>query len=192
MRGVAAYSAAALATVALAAPAISNDECTDAECLTEAGTAGLVDGSAGLQVIRQVMEARGLPQETIDQTMASLEQPGDGTGDAGLLGRISLMLGADALSEDEREVLLEVYAELGIGSADLLGGDGIGSADLLGGDGDGSAETLGSADLLGGDSDGSADLLGADDSADSHRSADLLGSGIGSADLLGADDDPEQ
>jgi hypothetical protein len=109
MRGIAAYSAAALATAGLAAPAIGADECTDPECLTEQaltelasqGVGGLLSGDGSLEFIRQMMEAQGVPQETIDETMAMYEQfYGGGAGDAGSLAGMIELFGADELPED--------------------------------------------------------------------------------------------
>ncbi len=112
LRGVAAFSAAALATAGLAGPAAAaEEECVDIECLTDQigspfgpeGLEGLLGGGPSLEFLRQMMEAQGLPRETIDQAMAIYEQMGL-LGEGGEL--IPELSGASKIETDELSVVI--------------------------------------------------------------------------------------
>jgi hypothetical protein len=72
LTGIAALSAAALATASTALPGIAADDCVDDECLPNATSAE----GASLDFLKQMLESQGLPPETIDQTLALYEQIG--------------------------------------------------------------------------------------------------------------------
>ena len=135
LRGIAAYSAVALASAGLAGSTLAADECTDAECLAEQamsqfateGLEGLMAGDGTLEFVRQMLEAQGLPQETIDQTMAIYEQMGylGGGGGAGKVNGFEDLIeafGGEDIPEGAMLKIEDAYAKLGIDPEDLFAG----------------------------------------------------------------------
>ena len=131
LRSIAAYSAAAIATAGLAGSSLAADECTDAECLSERGMSllapdGLMAGGMNLEFMRQMLEAQGMPQESVDQMMAFYElalTPGGGGGGGGKANSLQEMIqlfGGDEIPDEAMIKITDAYAQLGIDPDDLF------------------------------------------------------------------------
>ena len=128
LEGIAALSAAALATTGLAGSALAadqdeTDDCAFPDVCLDSGTAGPLSGALDTEFVRQMLKAQGLPAESIDQVLAfytSMLSGGDGaTPDMAAL-MAAFGGGGGELSDDVMAKIEASYAELGLDPAALF------------------------------------------------------------------------
>jgi hypothetical protein len=120
LEGIAALSAAALATTGLAGAALAadqdeTDDCAFPDVCMDTGMEGSLGGAMDTEFMRQMLKAQGLPDESIDQVLAFYASMlGGGDGATPDMAALMAAFGGGDLPDDVLAKVEASYAELGL------------------------------------------------------------------------------